>query len=287
MEKKGVFMRKLIKVDRNPSSDLLNRSYNSSLWVVAAFIIGSALNVISLAADLSYFSAFAFTLPYAILEYAVFMCGMYPPEYYEEIEAFTFWHESFYIYMMIAAFAVIAALVVMMILARKRNYKWLIVFMALTVADTLILYLHYGLTFSETILDIIWRVIFMFSLISGVTSAKLYGKTKAEEERKKELLELGEAANSTPLRNADMTVKHRILLEYKEDEHHIVYRRVGKVNELVIDGMVYDEYIALAEFAHELKATINGKDISAGYNGLATSYISINGIIVATKPRLI
>ena len=287
MEKKGVFMGKFIKVEKNPSSELLNKSYNSSLWVTAAFIIVSALNVISLAADLSYFSAFAFIAPYAILEYAVFMCGMYPPEYYEEIEAFTFWHESFYTYMMIAAFAVIAALVVMMILARKRNYKWLIVFMALTVADTLILYLHYGLAFSETIFDIIWRVSFMFSLISGVTAAKLYDKAKADEERKKKLSELGEAANSTPLRNADMTVKCRMLLEHKTDAHHIVYRRVGKTNELVIDGVVYDEYVALAEFAHELKATINGRDISAGYNGLATSYISINGSIVATKPRLI
>ena len=280
-------MGKFIKVEKNASPSLLDKSYNSTFLPIVAFIAMSAVNVISLATGGTFYSPFSLIAPYAILEYAIFMCGMYPPEYYAEIEPFTFWHEYFYNYMMILALAVIVAYVVIAILARKRNYKWLIVFMGIMVVDTMILYLHYGLSFGDTVIELFCRGYFIVAMILGVMTAKLYDKAKAEEERKAKQQSDGENADTLPLRAADMAQKHRILLEYRSENLHIVYRRVGKVNELVIDGMVYDEYIALAEFAHELKATISGQDISAGYNGLATSYININGKTVATKARII
>lgn len=280
-------MGKFIKIEKNASPSLLDKSYNSTFLPIVAFIAMSAINVISLATGGAFYSPFSFIAPYAILEYAIFMCGMYPPEYYAEIEPFTFWHEYFYNYMMIMALAVIVAYVVIAILARKRNYKWLIVFMGIMVADTMILYLHYGLSFGDTVIELFCRGYFIVAMILGVMTVKLYDKAKAEEDRKAKQQSGGENADTLPLRVADMAQKHRILLEHRVENHHIVYRRVGKVNELVIDGMVYDEYIALAEFAHELKATINGTSISAGYNGLATSFITINKKVVAQKARII
>ena len=48
----------------------------------------------------------------------------------------------------------------------------------------------------------------------------------------------GQAQPDSPvLHAADFGVKSRVLLEYKEQAYDICYRRVGKVNELVINGM--------------------------------------------------
>ena len=65
----------------------------------------------------------------------------------------------------------------------------------------------------------------------------------------------------------------------------IVYRRVKRVNELVIDGRVYDEIEALVEFAHSLKAQLDGHLIEVGFDGWVHSYLKIDGQTVARKTR--
>lgn len=90
--------------------------------------------------------------------------------------------------------------------------------------------------------------------------------------------------DSPILRTADKTVKSRVFVEVKAYGHTIVYRRVKKVNELVIDGYVYGEYIARLEMPHVLTAYVDGHDIAVGYNGSA-SYAVIDGQQVASKIR--
>ena len=90
--------------------------------------------------------------------------------------------------------------------------------------------------------------------------------------------------DSAPLRIADMTAKSRTLLEYSINGHKILYRRVKRTNELVIDGYVYGEYIARLEMPHVLTAYVDGHDIAVGYNGSA-SYAVIDGQQVASKIR--
>jgi hypothetical protein len=86
---------------------------------------------------------------------------------------------------------------------------------------------------------------------------------------------------------ADMTVKYRTLLEHTEGGFRILYRRVGKTNELIIGGKVYDEYIARLEFAHNLNAVVSGHEIQAGFDGMSASYIMFDNKVVARKTRLI
>jgi hypothetical protein len=97
---------------------------------------------------------------------------------------------------------------------------------------------------------------------------------------------LGNLKNSESIRIADSTVKARILLEADALGHAIVYRRVKRVNELVIDGRVYDEMEALVEFAHSLKAQIDGHTIEVGFDGWVHSYLKIDGQTVGRKRRL-
>lgn len=69
--------------------------------------------------------------------------------------------------------------------------------------------------------------------------------------------------------------------------HSIVYRRIKGVNELVIDGNVYDEIEALIEYAHTLKAQVDGHLFEAEFDGKAHSYIKVDGQTVAKKLRLV
>ena len=64
-----------------------------------------------------------------------------------------------------------------------------------------------------------------------------------------------------------------------------MYRRVKRVNELVISGYVYDEYVALAETAHCLSAKMDGHLIEVGYDGLSSSYLRVDGQQIQRKVR--
>jgi hypothetical protein len=92
-------------------------------------------------------------------------------------------------------------------------------------------------------------------------------------------------ARGTALRRADMEQKHRILLKAEFEGHTVVYRRVKKVNELVIDGFVYDEMELGIEPAHSLSARIDGKLYEVGYDGKSSSYFNVDGTRKAKKTR--
>ena len=93
-------------------------------------------------------------------------------------------------------------------------------------------------------------------------------------------------ANSPVLRRADEEAKCRVLLDAEALGHHIVYRRVKRVNELVIDYYVYDDVEMLVENAHALKARIDGHDVEVGYDGASHSYLKVDGQLVTKKLRL-
>ena len=87
------------------------------------------------------------------------------------------------------------------------------------------------------------------------------------------------------LRRADTEVKARVLLKAEYEGHSVVYRRVKKVNELVVDNYVYDEIELLMEPAHSLSARIDGQIYEVGYDGKALSYFDVDGNRKAQKTR--
>lgn len=97
----------------------------------------------------------------------------------------------------------------------------------------------------------------------------------------------GPFAESRPLRRADPDVKHKVLLEANAGIYRICYRRVKTVNELVVNGQVYDEKKGLFEFAHALYAEIDGHEIEAGLDETSHSYIRFDGKLLAQKRRIV
>lgn len=59
------------------------------------------------------------------------------------------------------------------------------------------------------------------------------------------------------------------------------------VNELVINGRVYDEKKGVVEFEHRLCAVIDGHTVEAGYDEDSYSYILFDGELVKRKRRWI
>lgn len=93
--------------------------------------------------------------------------------------------------------------------------------------------------------------------------------------------------DDTGLRRANMGIKCKILLEKTVGDYRICYRRVKSTNELIVNGVVYDEMTAVVEFEHDLSATVDGHEIHAGFDGECFSYVIFDGEKVAEKMRLI
>ncbi len=108
---------------------------------------------------------------------------------------------------------------------------------------------------------------------------------KKEDARHKE--KRANAGSSTILRNSDPDIKCRVLLETQVQGYKIVYRRVRSVNELVVNGLVYDEKKGIIEFAHRLTANVGSHIIEAGLDENSFSYILFDGTEIKRKKRLV
>ena len=97
-----------------------------------------------------------------------------------------------------------------------------------------------------------------------------------------------EKKDSPILHMADYSVKNRTLLTMQVDDLDICYRRVGKVNELVVNSMVYDLLdTGHVESPHELSAVVKGREIAVGTDASSQMYIRVDGEILRRKLRFI
>lgn len=188
--------------------------------------------------------------------------------------------------------AVIVALYFACWLGSKKHYGWMIAAFVMFCLDTVSLVLMYisAGEFSG-ILDLIIHIAVLYYLFNGVKyGAKL--KKLPEEPQTAEITEENVSSaeipchNSSPLRIADTDVKHRVFLEAETCGVHVCYRRVKRINELVINGYVYDDVEMFMEAAHALNASITGHVIQVGYDGVFHSYLRVDGETVQKKLRL-
>lgn len=128
----------------------------------------------------------------------------------------------------------------------------------------------------------------VFMCVSGVflicyQIRKTAYKRKEKDRRKQKV---GDRETDV-LRYVDPVAKGRILLEANVEQYHICYRRVKFVNELVINGRVYDEKKGIFEFEHQLCALVDGHSIEAGMDENSYSYILFDGEVIEQKMRLV
>ena len=112
-------------------------------------------------------------------------------------------------------------------------------------------------------------------------------KSKEQNKQNKKAAKREDGFDDTALRRADPAIKQRVLLTKKIVGYEICYRRVKSTNELVINGLVYDEKKAVIEFEHTLSASLDGHLIEAGLDRDSYSFIAVDGEIIEQKKRLV
>lgn len=270
--------------------------YNAARSNLLLLVIFSAINLIMLATGAGTYFLFSASVPYIITYLGMFFCGMYPKEMYEGLEGMYFLDKSLFFILLAISALILVIYLLCWLFSKDGKVKWLKLALVLFSIDTLVMFLYYGFAINM-IVDIIFHVWVIVIMVMGIKAHKKLNDMPAEEPiieaEYRELPADGEEGSentiqdSTPLRHAETEVKARILLQTDYFNHTITYRRVKKTNELVIDGMVYGEYTALAEMPHILTAVIDGHKIAAGTDNTSHSFISVDGQTVATKLRLI
>ena len=266
----------------------LQQRYTTARMNLLLVVLFTAVNIVMLLTKNFTYFLFSASIPYFLVDLGMLYCGLYPPEWYVEAELVGIEFFEIDLLIILTAVSVVILLLYLLcfFLSKNMNAGWLIAAAVMFGIDTAAMFL---LTGSDGIIDIIFHAWVMYYLIFGISAVGKWKALPDAQDAIEEMLVIGEDGEryeSTPLRTADMTVKSRTLLESNVLGHSVIYRRVKKTNELVIDGRVYDEYIALMEFPHTLVAVVDGHVIQAGCDNTSRIFISADGNVIAKKLRI-
>ncbi|MBP3445672.1 MAG: hypothetical protein J6K64_00180 [Clostridia bacterium] len=268
---------------------ILEDRYKNSIANIL-FIIGfTTLNAVLLLLNSSTYFLFSAFLPYLAVDYGMYFCGMYPAEYYVGDEAFL--NKSFLVTMIAVAAVMLVLYLVSWLGAKKKKIGWLIFALVFFAIDTAAM-LAFTPIAADSIVDIVFHIWVIGSLGMGIHAYYKMKKLPEEEPVPEAVAEAvpgeGEFQPNTPvLRMADTETKARVFVQADFYGKHIEFRRVKRTNELVINGMVYDEYEALAESAHTLTAVIGGQKFEAVFDGFTNVMIFVDGQEIARATRIV
>ena len=253
-------MGKLIKPSQK---DLVKARYNNARVYLLMVLMCSVINVTFLFMDVDRFYLVSTVIPYMSVIFWELLSG------------------TVFAYGALAVGLVYLLLLVLCWAMSKHKPGWLIAGTVLYVLDMILVFLMYLVTKEPMFRgSALLHGILTGMLIYGILSRRRQDSGAMMQTEPEEL-----PARGTALRRADMEQKHRILLKAEFEGHTVVYRRVKKVNELVIDGFVYDEMELGIEPAHSLSARIDGKLYEVGYDGKSLSYFNVDGTQKAKKTR--
>ncbi len=295
----GLFSKNNAVAEPASERKLLESKYaaaRSNLLLVVAFTV---INIVLLVTNSNSYFLFSAAIPYLFADLGMYLCGRYPTEYYGADVSVTaddvFLGNSFFVLMLVVAAFILFLYLLCWIFSKKHGAGWLIAALVFFGIDTLgmLFLMEIGL---ETVIDILFHGWVILYLANGIIAAFKLKKLPQEEESpvipETDFREAGPEPGpyfyeeTVPIRAAEPDAG-RILAEAEADGHTIVYRRVKKTNELVVDGNVYGEYEATFELEHWITANVGGTVIVAGYDGAVYSYIKVNGEIVAKKLRIV
>lgn len=261
---------------RNPRASA-QQQYKIARSNLLLMLVLTVVNIVLLAAEADTMLLFSATVPYYL---SAISMGLYA-----EFSQVAF-----------IGFGIVVAILVIYLLCwifSKKHYGWMIAALVFFILDSIAMIGLYVLAedFSG-ILDLVVHIWVLYYLIIGVRYGHKLKNISPEEAVEYEIEQpeqpqMNTMGNSIALRVVDNDVKHRVLIDGNYLGHYICYRRVKRINELVVDGYVYDDVEMLVETAHALNATIDGHRIQVGFDGMSHSYIRIDGEQVAKKLRLI
>lgn len=285
------FLNKSNYNNRTPRQ-MLEAKYKGSINNILLIIVFTVINVVLLVTNSDRYFLFSAFVPYYLADLGMYFCGMYPAEYYYGIVDPQFYGKWFLAVTIAIGVVILSVYLLCWFFAKKKKLPGLIIALVLFVVDTLAMLYIIGIS-EDMILDLIFHAWVIISLVLGIVNYVKLKKlpeeeqTSVTEDNNAEVYGAQFAQNSWGLRRADNEVKSRTLLQAEESGYQIVYRRVKKVNELIVNGIVYDEYEALVEVPHTLSAVVDGHKIEVTYDDKSHMYIIFDGKQIAKKLRLL
>lgn len=157
-----------------------NSRYN--LLLVVAFTL---VNIVLLITDTDTFFLFSAYIPYGVIDLGMLVCGKYPADFYQQNAIAETLDPSAFI-----GFIIIAAIIVLLYLAcwffsKKVKTGWLVFALIIFAIDTIALIYVFGFE-SDNIVDIIFHVWVIVSLIMGISAGSKLKKLPPEEEETQE-----------------------------------------------------------------------------------------------------
>lgn len=155
-------------------------SYNKSISNLLLVVVFSAINIVMLATNAGSYFLFSAFIPYFIVDYGMYWCGMFPEDIYADspgIEA-EFLDKSFLGITIAIAVVIILVYLLCWFLARKKKVGALILALVFFVIDTIGMFFVYGFAM-DSIIDIIFHIWVIVSLTIGVVT---YFKNKKASE---------------------------------------------------------------------------------------------------------
>lgn len=270
----------------NAQMNITKTKYQSARANLLLMIILTAANIVFLFAQADYMLLFSATVPYLAVVIGIAT----------QIDI-----------MIIISVCFAAAMLLIYLLCwmmSKKHHGWMIGALVMFIIDTVAMILMYvSMGEFSGILDIAMHAWVLYYLVVGVKNGKQLKDAPAEEQEPIEVKDYitydeleaeGEVEtdnvtirNSQPICRAEEDVKHRVLLEAESLGYHICYRRIKRMNQLIINGWVYAQVEMLIEPPHTLQAVIDGHLVEAGMDETPRSFIKVDGELIAKKFRLI
>lgn len=160
----------------------LGNKYSSACHNILLVVAFTAINIILLVANSNSYFLFSAYIPYALVDLGMFLCGMYPAEYYTEFfTGMEFLPKG--VFVVTVAIAVIALVLygLCWIFAKKFKVGWIIAALVFFSIDTIVLLLFNGIMF-DFILDYVFHAWVIFSLINGLVAYTKLKKFPADTE---------------------------------------------------------------------------------------------------------
>ena len=269
------------------TKDMLNSKYNVARNNLLIVLLATVINcTFSLLAKDTYFLFSAF-VPYFAVTMGMVLCGKMPAEFYgEDLPYYEFYGNGVFAALIGIAAVCLALYLLAWLFSKNHKVGWLIFGLVFFALDTIFLFFLGGIDVTM-IIDYLFHAWVLFELSRGIYLHFKWKNTveePTEEDGAESENEGADEADSVPLRNMDMDAKARVLAEIEFEGHKICYRKVNKVNELVVDGVVYDEYAFKIETPHMLVARVNGHNICAGLSNSRT-FIVADGNLLLDKVR--
>lgn len=273
-----------------PEHQKLENRYKGSINNLLVIVLFSVVNIVLLVTNADSYFLFSAFIPYFLADYGMYYCGMYPEDYYYDVGEMEFLDKSYFVYALVIAAVILLVYLLCWFMAKKKKIGWVIAALIFFALDTAAMLFFMGINM-DMFMDILIHIWVFGYLINAIVVYRKMKKAPETEEITEEAF-VGQdypqiPQNSKILRMADTDVKSKTFLEAEKFGHVIVYRRVKTTNELVVDGRVYDEYVALVEAPHNLVAEIDGHIFEAGMMNPAWSYIKADGEMLAKKIRLV